>query len=97
MQKVLSVQEEQLAWQRIHLPSCKKYPVPQLWQSPLELTELQPNSLIHCPPNRYVFDKDGQVEQTNAVDTIWKQHSEHPTLTALVEIGHCKQFLNVES
>lgn len=47
---------------------------------------------MHWPPKRYVFERAGQLEQTNYVDTIWKQHYPQPTLTALDAVGHCKQF-----
>lgn len=67
---MLSLHVEQLIWQAIQVPSFKKYPLVQLLQYPLLLTDEHPGILTHCPPNKNVLDRAGQLEHTNAVETI---------------------------
>ncbi len=71
VQNVLSVHVEQLGSQAIQVPSFKKYPLVHPWQYPLLLTEVHPGILTHCPPNKKVLDRAGQLEHTKVVYTIW--------------------------
>lgn len=52
----------------------------------------QPWILMHCPPMRKMWGRDGHYEQMKEVPRIWVQHYLQPMLmSSIAGSGHCKQ------